>query len=125
MKVEREQAIGELAHLRYKLGYSKLSMANYLRETYDLGKTRAYELINDMFTEMGHLYTEIHDDALQDALSALQEMKQKAVGQGNDKLALEVQKEINKIQALHIQKLEIEAKNIEGININIKRDKDE
>ena len=55
----------------------------------------------------------------------LEEMKQKAVGMGNTKEALEWSKEIHKVSQLYVQKLEIEAKNIEGINITIKKDKDE
>lgn len=110
MKIEREKAIAELAHLRFKLGYSRLSLVNYLKETYDLATSRAYELIREMYDEMSDVYDELHVDALKDSIEFLESMKQKALGQGNDKLALEITKELNKIQQLHVQKIELQAK---------------
>jgi len=50
-------------------------------------------------------------------------MRQDALGRGEPKLALDIQKELNKVQQLHIQKLDITSKG-EKIVINITKGKD-
>ena len=74
---------------------------------------------------MGEIYNEMNWNALQDAILFLENLKEKLLGSGDTKGALEVQKELNKVNQLYIQKIEIESKTIEGINIVIKKDTNE
>ena len=126
MKIEdKDKIIVELTELRYKKGWSRASLVSYLKSQYGLKDSRAYELVREMMDITAKLHNKLNEDALADSLLFMEEMKQKAVGMGNTKEALEWSKEIHKVSQLYVQKLEIEAKNIEGINITIKKDKDE
>ena len=118
---DKGKVLAELAELRYKKGYSRLSMVSWLKENYNLEKARAYDYIREMLAASAEAYHKLNEDALADSISFLEEMKQKAVGQGNDKLALEWAKELHKVSQLYVERLEIEAKNI---TINIKKNED-
>lgn len=120
-----EEIIRELAELRYKKGYSRQTLVDYLKSKYSVSQTRAYELIREMMIQVADRYDKTNPNALEDSIEYMEEMKALAQGQGNHKLALEWQKELNKIKQLHVQKIEIEAKNIEGITINIKKNDEE
>jgi hypothetical protein len=121
----KEKVLEELEELRYKKGYSRLTLVKYLKETYGLEQSMSYNYIREMMEAVAERYDRTNPNALNDSISYMEEMKALAQGQGNHKLALEWQKELNKVKQLHVQKLEIEAKNIEGINITIKKDRDE
>ena len=121
----KEKVLEELEELRYKKGYARKTLVQYLKQTYDLEQSRAYDYIREMMESVAERYDRTNPNALNDSIEYMEEMKAKAQGMGNDKLALEWQKELNKIKQLHVQKIELEAKNIEGINITIKKDRDE
>ena len=121
----KEKVLEELEELRYKKDYARKTLVQYLKQTYDLEQSRAYDYIREMMESVAERYDRTNPNALNDSIEYMEEMKAKAQGMGNDKLALEWQKELNKIKQLHVQKIELEAKNIEGINITIKKDRDE
>lgn len=121
---DKIKVLEELEILRYQKGYARRTMVQYLKETYGLEQSRSYDYIREMMESVAERYDRTNPNALNDSISYMEEMKAKAQGQGNDKLALEWQKELNKIKQLYVQKLEIEAKNIEGITINIKKSDD-
>ena len=123
MKIEnKDKVIKELADLRYKRGYSRSSLVDFLKETYKLELSRSYELIREMMEKTAEAYHKTNQDSLSDSIQFMEEMKQKALGVGNDKLALEWSKEIHKVSQLYVEKVMIEAKGIEAINITIKGD---
>jgi len=119
--IDKDLAIKELIDLRYKKGYSTQMMVNYLKSNYNLKNSRAYELIREMKAEIGSAYNNTKENLLEDTVEFLESMKAEAIKLKNYKLVLEWQKEIDKVQQLHIQKLEIEAKNI---TINIKKNEE-
>ena len=104
MKVDKNKVIQEIINLRTKKGFSSTGLVEYLKETYDLQPARCYEFIKEAREEMGEVYAKINEKSLEDAILLLESMRQKALGEGNDKLALEIQKELNKINQLYIQK---------------------
>ena len=107
MKVDTRKVIEEIISLRCRLAYSSTSLVQYLKENYDINQSRAYELIKDARVEMGEIYNEVNKDSLKDSILFMENLRQKAVGSGNDKLALEIQKELNKVNQLYIEKQEI------------------
>lgn len=123
MKAEPAKVIEEIIELRCKRGYSSTSLVNILKEKYDINQARAYVLIREAREKMGEIYNEINGDVLKDSILFMENMREQALGLGDKKLALEVQKELNRVNQLYVQKVELEAKNIEGINIVIKKDK--
>ena len=107
MKVETHLVIDEIIDLRINKGYSSTSLVKHLKDTYDLNQSRAYDLIKEAKTKLGEIYAKVNENALEESIIIMEEMRRKELGQGNTKLALEIQKELNKINQLYIQKLDI------------------
>ena len=118
IKSDTEIVIAELTKLRYKRGYSNRMLLDYLKEEHGLEQTRSYELIKEMKAAVGKTYAEANKNLLEDAVEFMESMKAEAVSEKNHKMALEWQKEIDKVQQLHVQKLQLEGNNI---TINIKK----
>lgn len=111
MKVpEVSIVIKELADLRYKKGYSRKSLIEHLQTKYNLEISRCYKLISDMFSQTAEAYAKTNVDALSNSVAFLEELQQSALKENNKKLVLEISKELNKLQQLHIQKMEIDMK---------------
>lgn len=121
MKVEINKVIEEIIQLRCKHGYSSTSLINYLKDEYDIQHSRAYQLIKEARIKMGEVYEQINTDALKDSILFLENLRESALKTGDKKLALEIMKELNKVNQLYVQRLEIDAKNI---TINIKKNND-
>jgi hypothetical protein len=116
-KPDKKVVIDELIELRYKKGYSNQMLVHHLMEKWDYEISRSYEIVREMKALIGKTYTEVNKNLLEDAVEFMETMKADAVKNKNHRMALEWQKEIDKVQQLHIQKLELDAK---GIVINIK-----
>lgn len=128
MKVEKDKIIAELSKLRYENGYSRGSLVQYLKDNYGLENSRSYELIRDMQNEIGERYNQTKNNALQDSIEFMEKQMQDCLIKGEKKLALEWQKELNKVQQLHIQRMDITSggDKLTDIKINIiKPDKKE
>lgn len=124
MKVpEVDKVIKELADLRYKKGYSRKSLIDYLKTKYKLEISRCYELIREMLQKTAEAYAKTNVDALSNSVAFLEELQQAALKDNNKKLALEIQKELNRVLELS-KEAELNVK-IEGITINIKKPDDE
>jgi hypothetical protein len=117
MKAEPNKVIEEIILLRSKMGYSSTALVSYLKDTYDINVTRAYELIKLAREKMGEIYNQVNTDVLKDSILFMENQRQKAVGEGNLKLALEIQKELNKVNQLYIERSEV---NITG-NIDVRK----
>lgn len=108
------EILEEIIYRRYSLGHSQLTIRKYLIDTYSICVSRTYELIKQAKEEIGTLHNELNKNVLEDAIEILESMREKAIQQGDDKHALKVQQELNKLHQLHITKLEIDGKiNIE------------
>jgi hypothetical protein len=107
MKAEPNKVIEEIIQLRLKNGYSSTSLVNYLKETYDINQARAYELIKEARVVMGEVYNEINTDPIKDSILVMENMLQKALGEGEMKIALDIQKELNKVNQLYVERTEI------------------
>jgi hypothetical protein len=124
MKVpEVSKVIKELADLRYKKGYSRKSLIEYLQSKYKLEISRCYALISDMFSQTAEAYAKTNTDALSNSVAFLEELQQSALKEHNKKLALEISKELNKLQQLHIQKMEIDMKVEQPLFAPVKKEK--
>jgi hypothetical protein len=124
-KISKEKIIEELIQLRVKNGYSSTSLVTYLKVKHGYEQSRAYDLIREARELMGEIYNQVNVDALKDSILFMENLKERLLGLGDTKGVMEIQKELNKVNQLYVQKLEIEAKNIEGITINIKKNDDE
>jgi len=120
MKVDKDTAIQMIIDLRYKQGYSSPELVKFLIDTYKINISRSYELITEAKEKLGEMYSLINNKSLEEAIMILENMRQDAIKNKNGKLALEVQKELNKVNQLHIKKLDITSGG-EKIIININK----
>lgn len=125
MKVgDVDRVINELADLKYKKGYSRKSMIEYLQKTYNLKVSRCYALIEQMFKRTAEAYKSINDEALLSSIAFMEQLQQTALLNYNAKLAFQIQQEINKL--LELTKNEIEIKgSIDTIKIEIVQPKND
>jgi len=117
-----EKVVEEIIKLRYNKGYSTGNLVKYLNKKYDLKATRSYELIRIAREKIGEYNYITNENTLEDAIEMLEQMLQRALDNENDKLALSIQQEINKVNQLYIQKIDITSQG-EKITININGDK--
>jgi hypothetical protein len=116
LKFDKDKIINEIIELRIKKGYSSTSLVKYLEETHKVKVARAYELIRESREKMGEVYNKVNDKILEESIIFLEQMRQDALNTKNNRLALEIQKELNKVNNLYIKKLDITT-NGESINI--------
>ena len=76
-----------------------------------------------MLKKTAEAYAKTNVDALSNSVAFLEELQQAALKDNNKKLALEIQKELNRVLELS-KEAELNVK-IEGITINIKKPDDE
>lgn len=107
MKADPQKVIEEIVLLRCKKAYSSTSLVQYLKDTYNINQSRAYELIRDARIVMGEIYEEVNKESLKDSILFMENLRQDALKSGNQKLALEIQKELNKVNQLYIERQEI------------------
>lgn len=120
---ETEKIIEDLIRLRTVEGYSTGALVRYLKDTYDYKKSRAFELIREARANVGEFYYKTDESVLEDALERMETMYQRAIERGDDKLALSVIQEMNKVKQLYINKIDLTSKG-EKINIIINPNKD-
>lgn len=109
IKPDREWLMTRLADLRVK-GYSKSSLVQYTMAHLPVSKTRAYEIVRESGVRMGEAYSNIYTDAFTDSILFLENLKEKAIQDNNLKMTLEIQKELNKVHQLYVERQEITVK---------------
>ena len=128
-RVNKDKVISDIIELRVKKGFSSVSIVKYLIENHSIKKSQAYNYIKMAREQMGEIYNEINKDALKDSILIMENMLEKAMGAGENKLALDIIKELNKVNQLYIEKVDITSggealKNITFEIINKKKDDD-
>jgi len=124
---EKQPILNEIIDLRYNKSYSTQSLLKHLLEKYGYKQARSYELIREAKAQIATAYDETTLDVLKEAISSLESLQEEARKEKDYKLVFNIQQELNKIQQLHIQKLEIDA----NMNIEVplfgptKKEKDE
>ncbi len=102
-----EKILEDIIKKRTKEGYSTASLLNYIKKRYKVKDTRAYQLISLAKSRVGEFYYNTSESVLEDALERLESMYQTALEDDDNKLALQIQQELNKLLQLHIQKIEL------------------
>ena len=95
MKININEVIEEIIDLRVKKGYSSTSIVKHLKDTYDINQSRAYELIREAREILGEIYLKVNETALEESIMLLENMREQEIKNTNNKLALEIQKELN------------------------------
>ena len=102
-----KEIVKVITKLRYKKHWSMGNINQYLEDKYGLNRTRRWELINLAKKAMAD-YQKVDGHELEDAIEALENMRQSCVENKDYKTAFNIQKEIDDMKGLKIKKLEIE-----------------
>lgn len=105
-KIKKEDIVQELITLRVKHSMSVHNMMEYVKKTYGFEQSYSYELVRDARKKIAETYKEWNVNALEEAISDLEEQKENALKEDDKKLALDITKEINKIKGLYVEKIE-------------------
>lgn len=106
-KVDPEVAIEEILDMRYKQGKTTRTICKEIMEKWSISEVAAYSWINKAMEKLGKHFDEVSPDKLQDSIEFLQTLKEQAISNRERKLALEIQKELNKIGQLYVEKKEV------------------
>lgn len=102
--LNKDLICNEVADLMLKQGYTKRTVAAYLVKKYKISETYAYGFIRKTNEKLSVVYNEMYTTPLQDALLFTESLKEKAMEDGDIKLTLEIQKELNKLNQLYVEK---------------------
>lgn len=105
-KIKKEDIVQELVTLRVKNSMSVHNMMEYVKKTYGFEQSYSYELVREARKKIAETYKEWNVNALEEAISDLEEQKESALLADDKKLALDITKEINKIKGLYVEKIE-------------------
>lgn len=126
--LKKDVIINEVVELRIKRGFSSVSIVEYLEDKWGIKKSQAYNYIKAARLKMGEIFKQVNYEPLKDSVMLMENMLQKAIGSGDNKLALDILKEMNKVNQLYVEKLDVTSggdkiKNITFEIIPQKRDK--
>ncbi len=99
------EIIQELIQMRIKKSLPIYDMVEYVKNTYGYEQSYAYDCVREARKQIAEVYKEWNINALEEAISDLEEQKKEA---GDDKkLALDITKEINKIKGLYTERIDL------------------
>jgi len=111
MKVTNvEKTIEKIIELRYTKFQATGTIVKYLVNTYGLSEARSYELIRTARIKYGDMYYKTNEKVLEDAIYKMESMLEEATKVKNFKLALEIQKELNKVLELSKNEIKVDIK---------------
>jgi len=105
MKISKDEAIKKIIDMKYKKCMTTMSIIQYFKDEYDINVARVYVLLREVRRQVGEMYNKTNDKVLEDTITLLESMREDAFKSGNKKLVLEIQKELNKINQLYIEKI--------------------
>lgn len=106
-KVDPQKVTEDILDMRYQKGMTTRNIVRAIMEEYEVTEQAAYLWINKAMAQLKHTFDECSPDKLQDSIEFLQTLKQEAIANRDRKLALEIQKELNKIGQLYVEKKEV------------------
>ena len=86
-------------------------------QKYGLSKQRCYTLIKQARIKAGELYNNTVENVFEDAIIKLENMLENAKSKNDGKLMLDIQKELNKVHQLYLERVDVTSG---GESINIK-----
>ncbi len=106
-KINREDLIQVLADRRLKDKMSNYEMINFIMTNYGYKQSYAYEIAREARLRIAEIYKNWGEKILEQTIGDLEEQKRDAKKSGNQKLVLEITKEINKIAGLYIERVDV------------------
>lgn len=113
-KYKRQDLVNKIVEMSCN-GISQPEILKWLMDEGDCKISYSYELLREAKPIILETLKDISKDRLETTIRELEQMKMDAKLSGDKKLAIEIQKEINKISGLHNQKIDVTT-NGESIN---------
>tara|TARA_R110000787_G_scaffold279431_4_gene389557 strand:- start:126 stop:521 length:396 start_codon:yes stop_codon:yes gene_type:complete len=104
---QMESVYEEVIELLYKDCKSKFSVVQYLMVTYEISRSRSYEIVIESKEYFGKFIMETDSQSLNECIEVLKSNRMKAADLDDLKEVRECTKEIAKLQQLYIQKIEV------------------
>lgn len=102
MKYKREDLINEIIRMRIEKGAStKTIVEDFLQGQLKYKHSYSYALLKEAREKISEIYKNDNLNAINEQVGRLESLYEKALKEGNKKLALEVMKEINKLCGLY------------------------
>lgn len=109
-----KELIQEIKHMRYNNMFSISALHDYLEKKYDLNRTRRWELIK-LAKEEVQDYHKTSPGEIEDAIEALEVMRQRCFELKDYKTSYAITKELNELKGLKVERTEV--KHIGSIDI--------
>jgi hypothetical protein len=101
-KFKREDIINSIIKMRIEKGCStKTIIEDFLQGELGYKVSMAYTLYKEARVKINQIYQNNNESAINEAVGQLEDLYEKALSDGNKKLALDVRKEINKLVGLY------------------------
>ena len=86
------------------------TLLQLIQDKYNYKIAAAYNILREVNNYISNIYKENHKEILERQVADLENQRELAKKEKNNKLVLEITKEINKIYGLHSEKLDITGK---------------
>lgn len=117
-KYKKQDLVNKIVELSCN-GISQPEIIQWLKIEGECKISYCYDLLREAKPIILETLKDISKDRLETTIRELEQMKMEAKGSGDKKLALDIQREINKISGLHQQKVDVttDGKAIDSISI--------
>lgn len=106
-KINREDLVQTFAKKRLEDKLSNFQMVEILMNEFGYQKSYAYGIVKDARAKIAEVYSDYTFKLLEQTIGDLEAQKRDAKKNGDNKLVLEITKEINKISGLYIDRVQI------------------
>lgn len=95
---------------KYRAGWSRKKIADWLEEQYNIGATQAYKIIHDAILDLCESTKDVDMEEIRTSqLERAEELLEKANERNDLKTAIKAQDMINRLNGLYVEKQEIKA----------------
>lgn len=96
---------------KYRAGWSRKKIADWLEEQYNIGATQAYKIIHDAILDLCESTKDVdYEEVRKTQLERAEELLEIARERNDIKSAIKAQDMINRLNGLYVEKQEIKAK---------------
>lgn len=95
---------------KYRSGWSRKKIADWMEETYNISETQAYKIIHDAILDLCETTKDVDMEEIRTSqLERAEELLEKANERNDLKTAIKAQDMINRLNGLYVEKQEIKA----------------
>lgn len=124
-QVKTEDLINSIVKMKVEKGASNKTILDFLQNDLEYGQTYSYEILKEARKRIQIIWDRNAEAHLEESKAQLEELYEDAIKSRNNKLALEIRKEMNRLMGLYAaEKIELSGE-LKSININIVKNNDD